>query len=106
MRVRKPLILQQGQGLVPIYQTNLMYLTIRSTRQPFSLKAFGNIYSRIMNPTNDFLSGGSLPLRRSRSPAVAQGRLQETLALLNITQPGDEIVAGNTSMEAHTSFSL
>jgi O-acetylhomoserine (thiol)-lyase len=62
----------------------------------FALREFGNIYSRIMNPTNDVfekriaaLEGGTGAL------AVSSGQAAETLALLNITQVGDEIVSAN-----------
>jgi O-acetylhomoserine (thiol)-lyase len=60
----------------------------------FALKEFGNIYTRIMNPTTDVfekrvaaIEGGTGAL------AVASGQAAETLALLNITRPGDQIVA-------------
>ena len=60
------------------------------------MKEFGNIYSRIMNPTNDVfekrmaaLEGGTGAL------AVASGQAAQTLALLAITRVGDEIVAAN-----------
>ncbi|HSB78428.1 MAG TPA: O-acetylhomoserine aminocarboxypropyltransferase/cysteine synthase family protein, partial [Candidatus Methylomirabilis sp.] len=62
----------------------------------FALKEFGNIYTRIMNPTTDVfeqriaaLEGGTGAL------AVASGQSAITLALLAITRLGDEIVAGN-----------
>jgi O-acetylhomoserine (thiol)-lyase len=62
----------------------------------FALKEFGNIYTRIMNPTTDVferrvaaIEGGTGAL------AVASGQAAETLALLAITQVGDEIVSAN-----------
>jgi O-acetylhomoserine (thiol)-lyase len=62
----------------------------------FALKEFGNIYTRIMNPTTDVfeqrvaaIEGGGGAL------AVASGQAAETFALLAITQVGDEIVSAN-----------
>jgi len=60
------------------------------------LKEFGNIYTRLMNPTNDVfekrvaaIEGGTGAL------AVASGQAALTYALLAITRLGDEIVAAN-----------
>jgi O-acetylhomoserine (thiol)-lyase len=82
---------------VPIYQTSSY--VFKSTEQAanlFALKELGNIYTRIMNPTTDVfekriaaIEGGTGAL------AVASGQAAETLALLAITQVGDEIVAAN-----------
>ena len=62
----------------------------------FALKEFGNIYTRIMNPTTDVfekriaaIEGGTGAL------AVASGQAAETLAFLAITLIGDEIVSAN-----------
>ncbi|MBA4418494.1 MAG: O-acetylhomoserine aminocarboxypropyltransferase [Syntrophus sp. (in: bacteria)] len=86
-----------GARAVPIYQTtSYVFNDTEHAANLFALKEFGNIYSRIMNPTNDVferriaaLEGGVGAL------AVASGQAAETLALLNITRVGDEIVAGN-----------
>jgi O-acetylhomoserine (thiol)-lyase len=82
---------------VPIYQTSSF--VFKSTEQAanlFALKEIGNIYTRMMNPTTDVfekriatIEGGTGAL------AVASGQAAETLALLAITQVGDEIVAAN-----------
>lgn len=82
---------------VPIYQTtSYLFKDTEHAANLFALREFGNIYSRIMNPTNDVfekriaaLEGGSGAL------AVSSGQAAETLALLNITQVGDEIVSAN-----------
>jgi O-acetylhomoserine (thiol)-lyase len=86
-----------GARAVPIYQTTSY--AFRSTEHAaslFALKEFGNIYTRIMNPTTDVferrvaaLEGGTGAL------AVASGQSAITLALLGITRLGDEIVAAN-----------
>jgi len=86
-----------GARAVPIYQTSsYVFNSTEHAANLFALKEFGNIYTRIMNPTNDVferrmaaLEGGTGAL------AVASGQASETLALLNITRVGDEIVAGN-----------
>jgi len=84
-----------GARAVPIYQTtSYVFKDSDHAANLFGLREFGNIYTRIMNPTNDVLEqriaqieGGSGAL------AVASGQAAETLALLNITRPGDEIVS-------------
>jgi O-acetylhomoserine (thiol)-lyase len=86
-----------GARAVPIYQTtSYVFNNTEHAANLFALKDFGNIYSRIMNPTNDVferriaaLEGGTGAL------AVASGQAAETLALLAITQVGDEIVSAN-----------
>lgn len=86
-----------GARAVPIYQTtSYVFKDTKHAANLFALKEFGNIYTRIMNPTNDVfekritaIEGGTGGL------AVASGQAAETLALLTITQLGDEIVAAN-----------
>ncbi len=86
-----------GARAVPIYQTtSYVFKSTEHAANLFALKEFGNIYTRIMNPTNDAfekritaIEGGSGAL------AVASGQAAETLALLAVTQLGDEIVAAN-----------
>jgi len=86
-----------GARAVPIYQTtSYLFKNTEHAANLFALKEIGNIYTRIMNPTNDIfekrvatIEGGNAAL------AVASGQAAETLALLTITQVGDEIVAAN-----------
>ena len=86
-----------GSRAVPIYQTtSYVFRNTEHAANLFALKEFGNIYTRIMNPTNDIferrvaaLEGGTGAL------AVASGQAAETFALLGITQVGDEIVSAN-----------
>src|SRR5512139_2319016 len=86
-----------GARAVPIYQTtSYVFKNTDHAANLFALKEFGNIYTRIMNPTTDVfeqriaaLEGGTGAL------AVASGQAAETLALLSITQVGDEIVSAN-----------
>ena len=86
-----------GARAVPIYQTtSFVFKDSDHAANLFALKEFGNIYTRIMNPTTDVfeqriaaIEGGTGAL------AVASGQAASTLALLNITQVGDEIVSAN-----------
>lgn len=86
-----------GSRAVPIYQTtSFVFKDTEHAANLFALKEFGNIYTRIMNPTTDAfeqrvaaLEGGTGAL------ALASGASAITFALLNLTQLGDEIVAGN-----------
>ncbi len=80
---------------VPIYQTtSYVFHDTAHAAKLFGLQEFGNIYTRIMNPTTDVfeqrvaqLEGGTGAL------AVASGQAAETLALLNIAKAGDEILS-------------
>ena len=86
-----------GSRAVPIYQTSsYQFKDTEHAADLFALKEFGNIYTRIMNPTNDvlekriaLLDGGVGAL------AVASGQAAETLAILNIARAGDEIVSAD-----------
>jgi O-acetylhomoserine (thiol)-lyase len=80
---------------VPIYQTtSYVFNDSDHAARLFALQEFGNIYSRIMNPTCDVLEkrlaaleGGSAGL------AVASGQAAESLAILNITRAGQNLVS-------------
>ncbi|HVM48901.1 MAG TPA: O-acetylhomoserine aminocarboxypropyltransferase/cysteine synthase [Candidatus Acidoferrum sp.] len=86
-----------GARAVPIYQTtSFVFKSTEHAANLFALKEFGNIYTRIMNPTTDVfeqrlaaLEGGTGAL------AVSSGQAATTLAMLAITQVGDEIVSAN-----------
>jgi O-acetylhomoserine (thiol)-lyase len=86
-----------GSRAVPIYQTSsYVFKSTEHAANLFALKESGNIYSRIMNPTNDVferrmaaLEGGSGAL------AVSSGMAAISLALLGITGVGEEIVSAN-----------
>jgi len=86
-----------GSRAVPIYQTtSYQFKSSDHAANLFGLKEFGNIYTRLMNPTTDvfekrmaLLDGGVGAL------GVASGQSAITLALLNIAQAGDEIVSAD-----------
>jgi O-acetylhomoserine (thiol)-lyase len=75
----------------------------------FGLKAFGNIYSRIMNPTNDVFEQRIAALEGGvAAVATSSGQAAQTLALLNLAEAGNNIVAsrslygGSVALLAHT----
>jgi O-acetylhomoserine (thiol)-lyase len=86
-----------GARAVPIYQTtSYVFKSTDHAANLFALKEFGNIYTRIMNPTNDVfekrvaaIEGGTGAL------GVSSGQAAQALGLLAITQVGDEIVSAN-----------
>ncbi|HPV41023.1 MAG TPA: O-acetylhomoserine aminocarboxypropyltransferase/cysteine synthase [Spirochaetota bacterium] len=86
-----------GARAVPIYQTtSYQFNDTDHAADLFALKEFGNIYSRIMNPTNDVfekrmaaLDGGVGAL------AVASGQSAISLSILNIARAGDEIISAD-----------
>jgi len=60
----------------------------------FGLEQFGNIYSRIMNPTNDVFEKRVTALTGGvASVAVSSGQAAQTLAIFTIAQAGDNIVS-------------
>jgi len=84
-----------GSRAVPIYQTtSYRFRDADHAARLFALKEFGNIYSRIMNPTNDVLEQRISALEGGvASLAVASGQAAETVALLTILRSGDELVS-------------
>ncbi|MEQ8580198.1 MAG: O-acetylhomoserine aminocarboxypropyltransferase/cysteine synthase [Marinoscillum sp.] len=86
-----------GSRAVPIYQTTSFgFKNSEHGANLFALKEFGNIYSRIMNPTNDVfekriaaLEGGVAAL------AVGSGQAAQFIALSNILESGDNFVSSS-----------
>src|ERR1700749_4392456 len=84
-----------GSRAVPIYQTtSYLFQDADHAGRLFALKEFGNIYTRIMNPTTDVfekriaaLEGGVAGL------ALASGQAAETLTITTLAGAGDEIVS-------------
>jgi O-acetylhomoserine (thiol)-lyase len=84
--------------VTPIYQTTAyVFNSSEHAARLFGLAEFGNIYTRIMNPTQDVaekriaaLEGGTAAL------LLSSGQAAETFAILNIAQAGDHIVASST----------
>ncbi len=80
---------------VPIYQTtSYVFNDTDHAARLFGLEEFGNIYTRIMNPTQDVLEKRLAALEGgSGALAVASGQAAESLAIFNITQCGQNIVS-------------
>src|SRR5579875_346112 len=84
-----------GSRAVPIYQTtSYVFNDADHAARLFGLQEFGNIYTRIMNPTTDVfekriaaLEGGAAAL------ATASGQAAETLAIITLARAGEEIVS-------------
>jgi O-acetylhomoserine (thiol)-lyase len=82
----------------PIYQTtSYVFNSAEHAANLFALAEFGNIYTRIQNPTQDVveqrvaaLEGGTAAL------LVSSGQAAETIAILNIAQAGDHIVSSSS----------
>lgn len=83
---------------VPIYQTtSYVFDNPEQAANLFALKEFGNIYTRMMNPTTDVLEQRIAALEGGVGAlAVASGSAAVTYAILNIAASGDEIVAAST----------
>ncbi len=83
---------------VPLYQTSsYVFKSSEHAANLFGLKEFGNIYTRLMNPTTDVLEqrlaaldGGVAAL------AVASGQAAITYSILNIAKAGDSIISSNS----------
>lgn len=84
-----------GSRAVPIYLTSgYVFKSAQSSANLFALKEFGNIYTRLMNPTTDVfeqrvaaLEGGVAAL------AVASGHSAQMIAITNIMQQGDNFIS-------------
>jgi len=101
-----------GSRAVPIYQTtSYQFKNTEHAASLFGLKEFGNIYTRLTNPTTDVLEKRIALLDGGLGAvAVASGQSAITIALLNIAQAGDEIVSadnlyGGTYTLFHYTFS-
>lgn len=87
-----------GARAVPIYQTtSYVFKNAEHAENLFALKEFGNIYTRIMNPTTDVLEQRIAALEKGVAAlATASGSAAITYSILNIAGCGDEIVAAST----------
>src|SRR2546422_4039372 len=96
-----------GARAVPIYQTtSFIFEDTDHAAHLFALQRFGNIYTRIMNPTNAAfeeriaaLEGGTGAL------ATASGMAAQMVTMMTLLRPGDEIVSSSSlyRSEEHTS---
>lgn len=83
---------------VPIYQTtSYVFDDTSHAARLFGLQEFGNIYTRIMNPTTDVLEQRVAALEGGTAGiATASGQAAITLALTTIVEAGDEIIASTS----------
>ena len=86
-----------GARATPIYQTtSFVFDDVDHAASLFGLQAFGNIYSRIGNPTCAVLEERVAALEGGTAAlAVASGHAAEFLTFHALMQPGDEFVAAN-----------
>lgn len=84
-----------GSRALPIYQTtSYVFKDTQHAANLFGLSEFGNIYTRLMNPTTDAVEQRIAALEGGVGALlVASGQAAETLALLNLAELGDHIVA-------------
>src|SRR3954451_4563393 len=84
-----------GARAVPIYQTtSYVFKDAEHAANLFGLKEFGNIYTRLMNPTTDAVEQRIASLEGGVGALlVASGQSAETIALLNLAEAGDHVVA-------------
>ncbi|MDX1958080.1 MAG: O-acetylhomoserine aminocarboxypropyltransferase/cysteine synthase [Leptospiraceae bacterium] len=80
---------------VPLYQTtSYVFKDTDHAARLFGLQEFGNIYTRLMNPTTDVLEQRVAALEGGVAAlATASGQAAETLAILNIVEAGQEVIA-------------
>src|SRR5213592_1566126 len=89
---------ETGARAVPIYQTtSYVFEDTSHAAALFNLQTFGNIYTRIMNPTTAVFEERMASLERGVGAlAVASGQAAQFIALTSLVQPSDEIVAACT----------
>jgi len=87
-----------GSRAPPIYQTtSYVFDNAEHAASLFNLQTFGNVYSRLSNPTNAVLEERVAALEGGRAAlAVASGMSAQMIALLTLVNSGDEIVAART----------
>ncbi|TVT41500.1 O-acetylhomoserine aminocarboxypropyltransferase/cysteine synthase [Hymenobacter setariae] len=86
-----------GSRAVPIYQTtSYVFKNAEHGANLFALKEFGNIYTRLMNPTTDVFEQRIAALEGGvAAVAVGSGQAAQFIALNNILQPGDNLVSSS-----------
>ncbi|MBA2350787.1 MAG: PLP-dependent transferase, partial [Burkholderiales bacterium] len=87
-----------GSRAVPIYQTtSYVFDSADQAASLFNLQTFGNVYSRLSNPTNAVLEQRIAALEGGRAGlALASGMAAQTVALLTLLEAGDQLIAANT----------
>ena len=86
-----------GAQAVPIYQTtSYVFKDSDEAARRFALQEFGQIYSRLTNPTSDVFEARIAAIEGGNSGlSTSSGLAAISYAILNITQPGDNIVSAD-----------
>ena len=98
-----------GSRAVPIYQTSAyVFDSPEHAASLFNLQTFGNVYSRLSNPTVAVFEERIASLEGGRAAvATGSGMAAQMIALLNVCEAGDEIVAARTLYGGtHTQLSV
>ena len=87
-----------GARALPIYQTtSFVFDSAEHAASLFNLQTFGNVYSRLSNPTVAALEERVAALEQGRAAvAAASGMAAEAMALMTILQAGDHVVAAGS----------
>jgi O-acetylhomoserine (thiol)-lyase len=88
---------QTGSRAVPLYQTtSYVFESADHAASLFNLQTFGNVYTRLSNPTTAVFEERMAALEDGRAAvATASGQAAEMVAFLNILQSGDHIVSSS-----------
>ena len=94
---------ETGARAVPIYQTtSYVFEDTEHAAALFNLQRFGNIYTRIMNPTTAVFEERMASLERGVGAlAVASGQAAQFIAITSLLEAGDEIVAVQDALRRH-----
>jgi len=98
-----------GARALPIYQTtSFVFDSADHAASLFNLQAFGNVYTRLSNPTTAAFEERCAALEDGRAAvATASGQAAEMVALLNIVEAGDHIVSSSKLYGGtHTMFNV
>src|ERR1700749_1580284 len=89
---------QTGSRAVPLYQTtSYVFDSTAPAASLFNLQTFGNVYTRLSNPTTAVFEERVAALENGRAAlAVASGQAAQMTAILAILRQGDEIVSAST----------
>ncbi|MCA3033725.1 MAG: O-acetylhomoserine aminocarboxypropyltransferase/cysteine synthase, partial [Rhodocyclaceae bacterium] len=98
-----------GSRALPIYQTtSYVFDSAEQAASLFNLQTFGNVYTRLSNPTTAAFEERCAALEGGRAAvATASGQAAEMVALLNILEAGDHIVSSSKLYGGtHTMFNV
>ncbi len=100
---------ETGARAAPLYQTtSFVFDSAEHAASLFNLQTFGNVYTRLSNPTTAMFEERMAALEGGRAAvATASGQAAEMVALLNICQAGDHIVSSSKLYGGtHTMFAV